>query len=133
MRDRIICKLINTMIIKSSYSDIDSYVTKDGSEIRELMHPAIHGNLRQSLAEAIVPVGGTTLLHRHVQSEEIYHITHGQGVMFIGNEQFEVHTGDTVCIPAGRSHKIQNTGKEPLNILCCCSPAYAHNDTELLR
>ena len=34
------------------YRDIEPYVTKDGSEIRELMHPAVHGNEKQSLAEA---------------------------------------------------------------------------------
>ena len=120
------------MAIKSGYDDIQPYITKDGSEIRELMHPAVHGNLTQSLAEAIVPVNGTTLLHRHAQSEEMYHITRGQGVMSLGNEQFEVQAGDTVCVPAGTPHKIQNTGKDPLKILCCCSPAYAHEDTELL-
>jgi hypothetical protein len=26
------------------YADIPAYVTKDGSLIRELMHPALHGN-----------------------------------------------------------------------------------------
>ena len=99
------------MAIKSGYGDIPSYITKDGSEIRELMHPDVHGNLRQSLAEAIIPVDGITLLHRHLQSEEIYHVIQGQGVMFLGNEQFEIRAGDTVCIPAGTAHKIQNTGE----------------------
>jgi mannose-6-phosphate isomerase-like protein (cupin superfamily) len=120
------------MAMKSRYNDIQSYITKDGSEVRELMHPAIHGNLRQSLAEAIVPVDSTTMLHRHLQSEEIYHITDGHGVMFLGDDQFEVRAGDTVCIPAGTTHKIQNVGREPLKILCCCSPAYTREDTELL-
>jgi hypothetical protein len=32
------------MNMKSRYADIPAYVTKDGSEIRELMHPAVHGN-----------------------------------------------------------------------------------------
>jgi hypothetical protein len=32
-------------------------VTKDGSGIRELMHPDRHGNRNQSLAEALVPPG----------------------------------------------------------------------------
>ena len=31
--------------------------TLDGSEIRELMHPAVHGNVNQSLAEARVSPG----------------------------------------------------------------------------
>ena len=38
------------MAIKTTYNNIKSYITKDGSEIRELMHPDVHGNIRQSLA-----------------------------------------------------------------------------------
>ncbi len=120
------------MIIKSRYKDIRSYITKDGSVIRELMHSDIHGNIRQSLAEAIVPVDSVTFLHKHLQSEEIYHITQGHGVMSLGDEQFEVKAGDTVYIPAGTAHKIHNAGREPLKILCCSSPAYFDDDTELL-
>lgn len=98
------------MATKTTYNNIKPYITKDGSEIRELMHPDVHGNVRQSLAEAIVKVGGETILHKHLQSEEIYHITGGHGVMSLGNEQFEVKIGDTICIPPGSSHKIRNTG-----------------------
>ncbi len=40
--------------------------------------------------------------------------------------------GDTLLIPPGTAHCVTATGDEPLYILCCCSPAYAHEDTELL-
>lgn len=49
-------------------------------------------------AEALVPAGARTLLHRHHETEDLYHITAG-----------------------------------PLHILCCCSPAYRHGDTEMLE
>ncbi len=120
------------MVIKTTYGYIQPYITKDGSIIRELMHPDIHGNMKQSLAEAIVPVRGTTYLHEHGQSEEIYHITQGYGLLFLGDEQCEVTVGDTVCIPPYIPHQIQNVGEIPLKILCCSSPAYSHDDTELL-
>jgi len=45
---------------RTSYPDVVPYRTKDGSIIRELMHPGIHGNANQSLAEATVPAGGRT-------------------------------------------------------------------------
>jgi mannose-6-phosphate isomerase-like protein (cupin superfamily) len=118
--------------IKIKYHNIKSYITKDGSEIRELMHPDIHGNIGQSLAEAIVPVGGETFLHKHLLSEEIYHIIEGQGIMRLGDEQFTVAKGDTICIPPGITHRIRNTGKIPLRFLCCSCPAYSHDDTELI-
>ena len=31
----------------------------------------------------------------------------------------------------GAEHKLFNTGDEPLVLLCCCSPAYSHDDTVL--
>lgn len=118
--------------MKTRYQDIPAYITKDGSEIRELMHPASQGNASQSLAEARVPAGGKTLLHRHLNSEELYHITSGAGLMTLGEESFTVAVGDTVCIRPGTAHCIENVGKEALVMLCACSPAYRHDDTVLL-
>ena len=120
------------MFFKTVYKNIKPYTTKDGSIIRELLHPDIHGNKNQSLAEAIIPVGAETILHKHMKSEEIYHVIEGSGFMTFGNEQFDVKEGDTLCIPSGKPHRIKNIGTIPLKILCCCSPPYSHNDTELL-
>jgi mannose-6-phosphate isomerase-like protein (cupin superfamily) len=96
------------------------------------MHPEVHGNRNQSLAEATVPPGGTTLLHRHRRSEEIYHVTAGSGVMVLGKERFAVRPGDTICIAPGTVHCLENPGIEDLVVLCCCAPAYSHGDTELV-
>ena len=119
--------------MKSSYADTPAYVTKDGSEIRELIHPAVHGNRLQSLAEATVAPGRRTQLHRHAVTEELYHITAGEGLMTLGDACFKVGAGDTVAIAPGMPHRIEATGTEPLRILCCCSPPYSHEDTELLE
>lgn len=118
--------------MRTRYTDIHAFNTKDGSQVRELMHPKTHGNHQQSLAEAIVLPGQTTSLHCHALSEEIYHLTQGEGLMTLGEQQFYVQAADTVCIPPGTAHRIQNTGEVNLHILCCCSPPYAHTDTELL-
>lgn len=123
--------------MKIIYRDVEPFVTKDSSLIRELMHPEAQycadlGVKKQSLAEAIVPTATRTVLHKHHKSEELYHITAGEGLMTLADEQFEVRVGDTVCIPPGTPHCIENKGREDLKILCCCSPAYAHEDTELL-
>jgi len=114
------------------YQEIKVYTTKDGSLIRELMHPVQHGNQQQSLAEAIVHPGEKTLLHKHGQTEELYHIIKGSGLMTLGEEQFTVVIGDTIAIKPGTPHCIENTGQQDLHILCCCSPAYSHDDTELI-
>lgn len=117
---------------RSRLSEIAAYITKDGSEIRELLHPATHPVRNQSLAEAVIPPGTTTLLHRHRQSEEIYYVTRGRGLMTLGDTLFAIETGDSILIRPGTAHCVSNDGDDPLHILCCCAPAYAHEDTELL-
>lgn len=119
--------------MRQTYSTVTPYITKDGSEIRELMHPDVHGNKNQSLAEATVPVGGKTLLHKHVITEEFYHITHGNGLMTLGDQTFEVFPGKSICIPPQTEHCIENLGDDPLVLLCSCSPAYVHDDTIMVR
>lgn len=103
------------MLVKTEYSKIQAYTTQDGSLIREFMHPKVHGNTQQSLAEAIIRVGSVTLLHKHLQTEEIYHITEGTGLMILGDEQFEVMVGDTLCIAPGETvTKLSHLGKSNL-------------------
>lgn len=123
--------------MKTRYQDMVEFITRDGSVIRELMHPEQQSTTlaseKQSLAEATVSPGQSTKLHRHHRSEELYHITAGQGLMTLSAEIFKVSVGDTVCIPPGTPHCIENTGDTDLKILCCCAPAYAHDDTELLE
>jgi len=114
------------MADRSSYDDLKPFVTKDGSIIREFMRTE-----RQSLAEAIVPPGQTTHLHRHINTEEFYHITAGEGRMRLEDRDFTVKAGDTVNIPPGTMHEIENTGEGELKILCMCVPPYEHDDTEL--
>ena len=53
------------------------------------------------------------------------------GRMRLGDEEREVRAGDCVVIPPGAPHKLFNTGGEPLVLLCCCAPAYTHEDTVL--
>jgi oxalate decarboxylase/phosphoglucose isomerase-like protein (cupin superfamily) len=76
------------------------------------MHPKVHGNQAQSLAEATVPSGTRTHLHRHFKTEEIYHVTEGSGLMTMGAQQFPVEPGDTVLIPPGTPHCIEALGTD---------------------
>ncbi len=107
----------------------DAFITKDGSEIRELLAHRNSSIRNQSLAEARIPVGACTLEHYHIVTEEIYYITQGQGRMYIESETHDVKVGDAIAIPPGKKHKIQNTGSEVLKILCACAPGYEHEDT----
>ena len=119
--------------MKTSYAEATSYITKDGSLIRELMHPDIHGNKKLSFAEAIIEPGASTRPHIHTTTEEIYHVARGIGVMCLGEEKFSIGPGDTISIAPGHPHSVENTGKEPLKIFCCCAPPYSHEDTKMCQ
>ena len=109
--------------------EVPAFTTKDGSEIRELLAHRNSLIRNQSLAEARVPVGRSTLEHYHAKTEEICYITAGAGRMRIGKETRDVKPGDAIAIPPGSRHKIWNIGTETLRWLCCCAPAYEHSDT----
>ncbi|MHB8523179.1 MAG: cupin domain-containing protein [Limisphaerales bacterium] len=108
---------------------VPPFITKDGSEIRELLAHRNSGIRNQSLAEARLPAGGNTQEHYHVRAEEIYYLTAGQGRIRIDGETRDVQAGDAIAIPPGRKHKLWNTGADTLKLLCCCAPAYEHADT----
>lgn len=114
------------------------FITKDGSEIRELLAHRNSSIRNQSLAEARVPAGCTTLPHYHPLSEEIYFILEGSGRIWMREatspwESKLVSVGDAIAIPPGTRHAITNVGEVPLRLLCCCAPGYEHTDTVLIE
>jgi len=110
-------------------SEVPAFITKDSSEIRELLAWRNSGLRHQSLAEARLPAGGSTQEHYHIKTEEVYFITEGTGRMKIEQEVRDVQAGDAIAIPPGQKHKLWNTGSQTLKLLCCCAPAYEHSDT----
>ena len=107
----------------ASRATIQAFTTKDGSTIRELMHAA-----NQSLAEATLAPGQSTQRHYHALSEELYSFLEGGGRLELDGEEQEVAVGDTVLIPPGARHSL-TAGPDGARFLCCCAPAYAHEDT----
>jgi len=108
---------------------VKAFITKDGSEITEILAPRNSSLRNQSLAEARVSPGKATVEHYHIKSEETYYILRGKARIRVEGEVREVADGDGIAIMPGQSHKIWNTGAEELVSLCCCSPSYGDEDT----
>ena len=88
-----------------SYRTLEPFTTKDGSTIREYLHsPA------QSLAEATLEPGQSTMRHYHALSEEIYLLIGGGGTMEIDGETREVGRGRRDPDPAGRVARAAGRG-----------------------
>ena len=113
--------------------ELEPYVTRDGSEIREWAGPGYRAPAEnQSLAEATVAPGDSTAAHYHREAEEIYLVTAGEGLVRVGEEEREIRAGDAVVIPPGEVHSLHNTGAADLVVACACSPPYSHEDTVLV-
>ena len=114
-------------MIVQNLSSQKPFTTKDGSQIRSILDRANAPVQNQSLAEASLPVGAKTDRHYHRASEEFYFLLEGTGLMEINGEQREVGVGDAILIPPGAWHQL--TATSALRFLCCCAPAYSHEDT----
>jgi mannose-6-phosphate isomerase-like protein (cupin superfamily) len=102
--------------------------TPHGSEIRPLIDRTTSDIERCSLAEEVLPAGKSVGRHYHLETEEVYYILRGAGLMTVGSETREVAGGDAVFIPRGAAHTLENTGQTPMTILLVCGPAYAYED-----
>ena len=67
-------------------SEVEPFITKDSSGIREILAPANSSIKNQSLAEAMLAPGMGTDEHFHPQAEEIYYVLDGRGRMQIEDE-----------------------------------------------
>ena len=114
-----------------SLAGTPAFVTKDGSEIRELLAHRNSCIRNQTLAEARLTPGAGATPHYHLKTEEIYFILEGQALMEVGNEVEPVGPGDAIAIPPRTHHRITNSGSGVLRFLCCCAPGYEHDDTVL--
>ena len=62
------------------------------------------------------PGGGMPLHTNEVEHEQF--VTRGRARIGIGDEEYNVKSGDVVFIPAGVPHFYESTGEEPFEFLC---------------
>jgi quercetin dioxygenase-like cupin family protein len=56
--------------------------------------------------------------HLHDGFEEVIYVLSGSGTTHAESGEIPIKPGDLVLIPAGEKHMTQNTGDEPLVLLC---------------
>jgi mannose-6-phosphate isomerase-like protein (cupin superfamily) len=115
-------------VIVRSLAEAEPFTTADGSTIRELLGLPTAPVRNQSLAEATLEPGQATQRHYHAETEEIYYVLEGGGGMEVDGDRRRLSVGDAVLIPPGAWHELR-AGDGGCRFLCCCAPAYRHEDT----
>ncbi len=62
------------------------------------------------------PAGTKSLLHVH-NNEWISYIIEGEGIFWVGDQQFEFEEGDAIFVPPNVPHKWKNTGNKTLKMV----------------
>lgn len=114
-----------------NYENLKSYTTKDKSEIIEIFHPNNSEIKNQSLALAVVAPQKHTELHCHKNSEEVYFVLEGEGIIYLDGTEVKTEKNNAILIKPGLKHNIKNTGNKELKFLCISNPAYNHDDALL--
>lgn len=108
-------------------------VSRHGSEIRPLIDRTTSSITQCSLAEERLEPGQSVTPHFHRETEEVYYILEGEGVMTVGGEQRGVSAGDAILIPLNAIHSLENTGATSMRIVLVCGPAFSRSDENFVE
>jgi mannose-6-phosphate isomerase-like protein (cupin superfamily) len=70
----------------------------------------------------IFEVGGRTPLHKHDQAHEMFYVLNGRGRAHCGGVTYDMEKGDTLVLPPGMAHVVENVGGDRLYCLTVMVP-----------
>ena len=70
----------------------------------------------------IFDVGGKTPPNVHVEAHEMFYVLSGMGRAYCNGRTYDVARGDTLVLPPGMEHMVENTGPEKLHCLTVMVP-----------
>ncbi len=70
----------------------------------------------------IFEIGCKTPLHKHDQAHEMFYVLSGRGRALYGGKDHEIEKGDTLVLPPGMEHVVENTGTDRLYCLTVMVP-----------
>jgi mannose-6-phosphate isomerase-like protein (cupin superfamily) len=71
----------------------------------------------------LMPGGPRGRVHRHSQSDNVYIVRRGEGVLTAGGETHTIRENQVVYIPAGMPHSLSNLSNEVFEIFEIYAPA----------
>lgn len=96
-------------------------------------HPQnLGGSTGHSFGYVVIPPNSSSRLHYHPNAEETYYIMKGKGRMTIDNAEYNVQPGDAILISPPEKHQIFCVGKDDLEFIVVCAPAWEASNSVYL-
>ena len=70
----------------------------------------------------IFEAGGKTPLHHHDHAHEMFYVLSGRGRAHCGGATYDMEKGDTLVLPPGMDHVVENVGSDRLYCLTVMVP-----------
>jgi mannose-1-phosphate guanylyltransferase / mannose-6-phosphate isomerase len=83
---------------------------------------------RFQVKRIMVKPGAKLSLQKHYHRAEHWVVVHGTALVQRGAEQMLIHENESVYIPIGMEHRLENPGKLPLHLIEVQSGAYLGED-----
>ena len=98
-------------------------LVKPGVRSRQLVWPRSSPECRTTITHVTMEPGSVSERHAHADSEQIWIVEQGEGLLLLADQQSEVlRAGDIVRTPAGEMHGVVNGGEGPLVYLAITTP-----------
>ena len=85
-----------------------------------------------SVAYVEMDPGNISFLHKHNTFTELYYILSGKGIMYVGNQTFNVSKNTLIEIEPGIQHELENPNESVLKHLVISTPPFNSEDLVLL-
>lgn len=111
------------MNYKINQQDVPT-ITSRGGKINILISPKSVGSSHLVMGYSELDVNDQVEPHVHDYSEEAFYVIAGQGRIYMGKvtEYIDFKEGDSILVPKGTVHWIQNTGHQALKVIFSVSP-----------
>ena len=109
--------------IKKSAGDYRAYRISPGdtNRLAIIFDPVGEGTSFIACVE-IFDVGGRTPPNAHLSAHEMFFVLKGEGLAQAGDRIVPIKTGDSLLVPPGSTHVIENTGRGRLYTLTLMVP-----------
>jgi mannose-6-phosphate isomerase-like protein (cupin superfamily) len=110
------------MIVKLRESYRAYRISPDDSNRLVLIFDPIGEQANFVFAIEIFDIGGRTPPNVHQEAQEMFYVLSGQGRAYCDGKQVMLRRGDSMLLPPGTTHQIENTGTDRLYCLTMMVP-----------